>query len=1346
MTRRATLLVVSLVLPVWSALAAQATPADSALALFRQARTAYRQRTPDGYARAIAGWDAAALLWGAAGKTLDQARALDWGCLARREAGMRDEALDVCRRSLALFTAVDSTTQQGTIRIRLGDLHQAGNRHDSALANFRAALELARTRGNVTAEGTALTRLGVGQYRAGRSDSAFSILTSAAASRESAHDSASAAVAHEWLGFLEAERGNAPAAIDHFRRTVTLYAARGPVASERRVRRVMARRFQSSSLADSAMYHFGLSIAPDSAVTDVADEVRARRELADLLYTKQRNDSALVIYRAARVVAARGRDRIAEAQIQRGLGMTFDRLGQLDSAAVSLRASTALFRSAGDRANLVTSSGLLGMVEGKREQPAAAVAAFREALEHLPASGNEAARRTFHASIANEFRKLGQTDSMTVHRRLAEANDAGASSPESAIAAERRELARHGAAGDAKGVRLVTAQLAARFSKVGPVDSAIAWNWRSLALNREAHDSMPMAVAMLYLGLAYADRLSFDTARTQLRDAAAMLRAVGQEGMSLTPLLRVAVSFREEGQVDSAIAIGRIVLAGWHNLGNRAEETSATMFVAGFLLARSRFDSALVLTASALATMPPGTDPRTVALLHGVRGVAFSGSGRYDSSLVNIKRTVGLWEKTGDAAKRAQALGHVGSIYRQLGQFDSALTYHRQQRAVGEQLRSLSLQRRAVGLLAQDFESAGASDSAMRMYRESRELAARDGDAQGEAEAMRGIGLLMEKRGDADSAVFAMREALARARTSRTMRQSASGLTDLASLFDRAGERDSSFAVYQQARAMGAATGDRASETLALSALGRLEADRGHPEAGLELLRQALARERESGSLETSAALLGSIGHILRRLPRPDLAAAIAAFDTAAAYRTMLRQDAGGDENRLSIGAQSTLSAGEWELTWIARAPELGSEPAALGALAATERLRAQALLDLMRRTAAARAGGADLVAEGRRLMGAADRPGTAMLVYLVTEDTLITWYARPGAPLSVRTKRVTSDSIARLVGAWRRALRADGATAEASRSLELRPRPGDASAPGTAGALGLALARLLIPDDLLAFGRAQEIVIVPHASLALLPFGALPLGEKGELLGSRYALRYAPSLASLEEVERGPSIPAGAARRVVLKRALVVGNPVMPSARTSDGDLVQLQPLPAASREAQSVAARVGATMLTSTAASEVEVRRRMTDAPLIHLATHGYAYATAGQARNSFVALAPDAAADGLLTVGEVLDGPALHAELVVLSACQTGLGNLTEAEGTVGLQRAFLARGARSLLVSLWSVSDAATALLMERFYFHWLTGTGGTSKSEALRRAQADVRGTKGYEAPRFWAAFQLVGGR
>jgi CHAT domain-containing protein len=203
-----------------------------------------------------------------------------------------------------------------------------------------------------------------------------------------------------------------------------------------------------------------------------------------------------------------------------------------------------------------------------------------------------------------------------------------------------------------------------------------------------------------------------------------------------------------------------------------------------------------------------------------------------------------------------------------------------------------------------------------------------------------------------------------------------------------------------------------------------------------------------------------------------------------------------------------------------------------------------------------------------------------------------------------------------------------------------------------------------------------------------------------------------------------------------------------MPPVTSFSGTVVRLAALPSAEAEARWLAGRLGAALLTAGQATEWMVRRRLPGAPLIHLATHGYAFSSEARSRQSFVALAPGRGHDGVLSVGEVLDDPTLrlNAELVVLSACQTGLGDLRQAEGTVGLQRAFLAKGARSVLVSLWSVSDAVTSLLMKRFYTHWLDDRNRPSKAEALRLAQEDVRATPGYQHPRFWAAFQLVGAR
>ena len=270
--------------------------------------------------------------------------------------------------------------------------------------------------------------------------------------------------------------------------------------------------------------------------------------------------------------------------------------------------------------------------------------------------------------------------------------------------------------------------------------------------------------------------------------------------------------------------------------------------------------------------------------------------------------------------------------------------------------------------------------------------------------------------------------------------------------------------------------------------------------------------------------------------------------------------------------------------------------------------------------------------------------------------------------------------------------------------------------------------------------------MIVPNGVLGLVPFAALRIDARGTMLGMRFALRYTPSLAVLDEAERRPSLLGDhIARAAVLQQSLVVGNPVMPST-SSRGIAYALASLPATDEEATAVARILGAAPLRAADATESAVRRQLPTAPIVHLATHGYAYASMADVRNSFVALASDSMHDGFLDVGEILDDRAiaLRAELVVLSACQTGLGRFRYAEGTVGLQRAFLAKGARSVLVSMWNVSDNATALLMQRFYEHWLRDRDGPSKAEALRRAQNDLRATRRFESPKYWAAFQLVG--
>ncbi|MBI4720968.1 MAG: CHAT domain-containing protein [Chitinivibrionia bacterium] len=223
---------------------------------------------------------------------------------------------------------------------------------------------------------------------------------------------------------------------------------------------------------------------------------------------------------------------------------------------------------------------------------------------------------------------------------------------------------------------------------------------------------------------------------------------------------------------------------------------------------------------------------------------------------------------------------------------------------------------------------------------------------------------------------------------------------------------------------------------------------------------------------------------------------------------------------------------------------------------------------------------------------------------------------------------------------------------------------------------------------------------------------------------------------------------------------------------------LSSLDRLPCTRLEVQGIAPMLPEpTLLVGPDASEQQMVQlaeagRLKDFKTIHLATH--AFVDDEQPERSALILSranlpdPLEAAmvgtriyDGLVTAKEILREWKLDADLVTLSACETGLGKVVGGEGYVGFAHAFLQAGARTLLVSLWKVEDRATSLLMQRFYENW-TGRYNDarhgqreqpmSKAEALKEAKHYLRtyteddGKKPFEHPYFWSAFILIGDR
>ena len=257
------------------------------------------------------------------------------------------------------------------------------------------------------------------------------------------------------------------------------------------------------------------------------------------------------------------------------------------------------------------------------------------------------------------------------------------------------------------------------------------------------------------------------------------------------------------------------------------------------------------------------------------------------------------------------------------------------------------------------------------------------------------------------------------------------------------------------------------------------------------------------------------------------------------------------------------------------------------------------------------------------------------------------------------------------------------------------------------------------------------EIIIVPDRFLYRVPFAALLDESAGEYLSEKYRIRIIPSLTTLRLIQEC------SANFHRLTGALVVGDPTVGKVHYN-GVVTNITPLFHANKEAEMVGRLLGVQPLSGSRATKQAVLQAIPSVSLIHLAAHG-------NAERGEIALSPQSTTNGipqeedyLLTMSDI-QGVQVRAKLVVLSCCHSGRG-LVKKEGIIGIARAFLASGARSVLVASWAIEDEATAKLMEHFYEHLVSGE---SASESLHQAVQWLR-SNGFPKPSQWAPFVLMG--
>ncbi len=777
-------------------------------------------------------------------------------------------------------------------------------------------------------------------------------------------------------------------------------------------------------------------------------------------------------------------------------------------------------------------------------------------------------------------------------------------------------------------------------------------------------------------------------------------------------------------------------------------------------------------------------DERRTAIVLGSIALIYVQQGRYPEALEQVTRTLAIQERLGDRPGTARSLDTLGNIYVDQGAYARGLDCLE---------RGLKLRVAFGGVFdaAESWNNIGRVHYALGDYElaiESFQQALRLNKAIGQkgliAAALLNLGHVAVELGQRQRAEANYRECLRVSEVANFKSLAAAALQGLADMALSGGRTAEAEALLTQALAIQEALPDRTRTADVLNDLAAIDLAARQPGRALERARRAAAISRAIEQPELLWEAHTWMGRAYRQLAdrasaRRELDAAIAIIDDLreevvarpvgrerfleirlAPFHDLLELtlDEGSDAAALELaerakarvlsdllqvgqvdirGAMSDaerqeerrLRANLLGLNQRLQAERLAAEPDA----ARIERLeaeRAERRLEYEAFETALYASHPELRAQRGAAptftLADADRlvpsPDVAILEYVVTDERLHLFVLTRGA-VGPSVEALSSDVDVRALAASTRRFR----DRLAARDL----------------AFGEDARRLY--DQLLApaapwLAGKRHVIVVPDGPLWEVPFQAL-LDPARRYVIESVAVSYAPSLTVLRETLRADARPH-ATRTVLAMGKAEFGSPAgtPPAALMSD-----LAPLPDAERQVRLIGELYGPERSSTYVGLEAREDRFKAEAPrysVLHLASHGVL--DESSPFYSHIVLSPGtggSSADGLLEAWELLD-LRLHAELAILSACETGRGRISAGEGTVGMMWALFVAGAQATVVSQWKVEASSTTELMSAFH-RGLAGQDG-GKAELLRDATLEVLRNPRYAHPFYWAPFVLIG--
>ncbi|MGD1808252.1 CHAT domain-containing protein [Dapis sp. BLCC M126] len=678
----------------------------------------------------------------------------------------------------------------------------------------------------------------------------------------------------------------------------------------------------------------------------------------------------------------------------------------------------------------------------------------------------------------------------------------------------------------------------------------------------------------------------------------------------------------------------------------------------------------------------------------------------YQKGLKTAKKSLKIYQEIGDKSGEVQVLSSLGWAYYWLNDYVNAIDYYQQSLKLAEEIDDFYAATARLYDISQPYLYLGDYEKSLEYQNQylARGKEIKDSDIQ--ARALEGIGNIYYFQKNYNKAMKYYEQSAAMGRKAFYV----------GGVYTALGKHDKAIEFFDN---IATKTNDLYTKSASFNQLGQNYLALGNNDKAINYFQEQLAISQETKEIYGESEAFKSLG--ITYLAKGDLKQAEKNLRSAIKVKESIREKIGSNDS-LKVSLFDTQADTYSKLQKV-----LIKQNKIEDALEISERGRARAFVELLFDRLSSKAITKANIEPPtfKQIKKIAAQQAATIVEYSIIEDQLYIWVVQPTGEIVFRQIEfkyvLENKTLTDLI-------------IETRRKLLVKPYQPQSQLKK--------LHKLLIEPiaDILPSNPEERVIFIPQGELFLIPFVAL-MDNQEKYLIEKHTILTAPAIQILElthkkRVENQKANPKndliiGLPRNNDMGN-LVIGNPSMPKLNEKP-----LDPLIGAEAEAKQIANFLETQAVIGDIATESLVKKQIENARVIHVATHGLLTDITGLGKPGALAFTPDKNNDGFLTYYEILELN-LNAELVVLSACDTGRGEIT-GDGVIGLSRSFLAAGAPSIVVSLWKVPDDATQSLMVEFY-RQLDVTG--NKAEALRQAMLTT--LKKFPEVKNWAAFTLIG--